>query len=84
MNNNEDLLMAKMIKLYVMHHPNCTAKQISVFFSENKFGIKTNYTAREISKLIKVYNKTPQNVYKWFNIEVIHEKGKSLRYVVKK
>ena len=65
--SKEDLLMANLIKEYILFNPDCTAKDISRFFLDHKFGVKGEYTPSDISRVIKYYSNPKSNsAYKWF------------------
>ena len=72
----DDVVMLKLIKEYILQHPYSTARDISSHFATHSFGIKTDYTAREISRLIT------SNSSNWFNVKVISKTGKAKQYVV--
>lgn len=78
-----ELEMIKLIKMYVLHHPNCTARQISEYFIAHKFGIRIEYNTQQIVLLIKKYSKHNTNSYHWFNVEEIHTGNRSKRYIVR-
>lgn len=74
--NNSDLIMAKLIKLYIIKNPDCTSKQMVSFFNENDFGLMKNYSSRQIGVLIKNSNKN----YKWFNVSIKVGRGGVSKY----
>lgn len=80
---NDDLILAKLIKEYILLNPFCTANNMALFFTDNNFGLKGNYNAKEISYVIRKYNSEMGKAYKWFNIDVINDEGKANVYVVK-
>lgn len=74
--SKEDLLMANLIKEYIIFNPGCTAKDISLFFVDHKFSVKSEYTPNDISRLIKHYsNPTSSSVYKWFQGIIVGKKN---------
>ena len=80
---SSDVIMLKLIKMYVLTHPQCTAKQISDFFICHKFGVRKEYTAQAITKLIDVtMNSKSTQRPSWFKIEYIYDNGRK-KYIAK-
>lgn len=82
----EENIVAKLIKMFVTQNPNCTAREIYEHLRDNSYGLKSDYTAAGIGKIIQRYNAYEQQAntyYDWFNITIIREKGKPLKYKVK-
>ena len=67
----EDVIIAKLIKMYVLHHPKCTARDISDYIDKHNFGIRRSPNAREISGIINNYNNIRDS--SWFNIEIANK-----------
>lgn len=79
----EDLILAKLIKQYIIFNPGCTAKDISLFFLDHDFGFIGDYTKNDISKILKHYMNPASNTsYKWFsNVEVSKRNRVNVYYV---
>lgn len=81
-----DIVAAKLIKMYILFHPNCTSAQIHEHFKNNGYGLKKEYTSTRIARIIRKYvnyANVPNTKYNWFNVEIIRETGKPLKYKVK-
>jgi len=80
-----NLLIANLIKQYIIFNPGCTAKDISNFFMDYKFSFQVNCTPKKISALIRDYsNPSSNSAYKWFEcIEQVKKSGKPHVYYVK-
>lgn len=74
---DERNVLAKLIKMYVMFNPFCTARDISVFLSDNQFGI-VEVTPLTVSKIITDFN---AKGYHWFDLLKVREQP--CRYVVR-
>lgn len=80
-----NLLIANLIKQYIIFNQGCTAKDISNFFMDHKFSIRGSCDAAKISALIKYYSSpTSTSTYKWFRcVERVKRPGKSNVFYVK-
>ncbi len=80
-----NLLLANLIKQYIIFNQGCTAKDISKFLMEHKFSLQINCTPRKISALIRDYSTPSSNsAYKWFGcIEQVKRAGEPHVYYVK-
>lgn len=86
MSVKSDIVAAKLIKMYIQFHPKCTSTQIYEHFKNNEYGLMKEYTSKNIANIIRKYinyNNTPNTQYSWFNVEIIRETGKPLKYEVK-
>ena len=77
---NERNVIAKLIKMYVLYNPYCTAKDIALFLESEKFGIASNLTSTHISMIIRDFN---DGRYDWFDLLRIEKTNNSSRYVVR-
>lgn len=81
-----DIVAAKLIKMYIQFHPKCTSAQIQDHFINNEYGLMKDYTSTHIAGIIRKYvnyANFPNTQYSWFNVEIIRETGKPLKYKVK-
>lgn len=81
-----DIVAAKLIKMYIQFNPECTSIQIHEHFKNNEYGLKKDYTSHNIANIIRKYinyANIPNTQYSWFNVEIIRETGKPLKYKVK-
>lgn len=77
---SERNVIAKLIKVYVLYNPYCTARDISQFLESEKFGIVSNVTAGDVSNIIRDFN---NKGYGWFDLLRIEKKGLPSRYMVR-
>lgn len=75
---SEKNVVAKLIKIYVLHHPFCTLRDMSNFLEHNEFGISLSCTPQKIKTIIIEFN---SKNYFWFNIE--KQDCSPCRYVVR-
>lgn len=82
--SKEDLILAKLIKQYIIFNPGCTAKEISLFFLDHDFGFIGDYTKNDISRIIRHYMNPPTNntSYKWFSNVHVTKKNRVNTYTV--
>ena len=80
MSVKSDIVAAKLIKMYIQFNPECTSAQIQDHFINNEYGLKKDYTSHNITNIIRKYVNTQ---YSWFNVEIIRETDKPLKYKVK-
>lgn len=82
----ERTCIAKLVKAYILHHPYCTAKQISEWLISNDFGLSQNYSSLQISVLIRSYKDDKHyHLYKWFkDVEWVKKNNKLAFYVDKR
>ena len=81
--SKEDLILAKLIKQYIIFNPGCTAKDISLFFLDHEFGLMGDYTKNDISKIIAHYMNPKSNTsYKWFSNVRVTKKNRINTYTV--
>lgn len=69
----EDKIVARLVKNYIMTHQGCTSKQISQFLLMNDFGLKADYTALNIARLIKYF--LTCKGYDWFKVIRVEKKN---------
>ena len=78
----EDVIIAKLIKMYILHHPKCTAKDISEYINTHDFGIRSMPNAREVAGIITNYNAAFS--CKWFNVCAVNKNMNGIKkYVIK-
>ena len=77
---DERNVIAKLIKMYVLYNPYCTARDITLFLESEKFGIVSKLTAVDVSHIIKDFN---NGRYSWFDLLRIEKKGSPSRYMVR-
>lgn len=83
----EENILVKLTKMFITQNPKCTARDIYDHLRNNQYGLKGTYTPREISKIIRTYSNygtRADTQYSWFNVEIIRETGKPLKYEVKR
>lgn len=76
----EETIILKLIKMYLLHHPLSTARQISDYLNMKNFGLKKQTTAHDIATYIRWYRNMPSHAYKWFKIEVVKTPGEPVKY----
>ena len=77
----ESNVLAKLIKAYILHNPYCTARDISRFLMDNRFGLGCDNTPHQIRSVIRKFNSVSD--YRWFRVERVKVNGKPCRYVIK-
>ena len=86
MSVKSDIVAAKLIKMYIQFNPGCTSTQIHEHLKNNEYGLMKDYTSSHIAGIIRKYinyANFPNTQYSWFNVEIIRETGKPLKYKVK-
>lgn len=77
----EDVIIAKLVKMYILHHPKCTAKDISEYINTHNFGIRRVPNSREIAAIITNYNSAFN--CKWFCVDVANKNVNSTKkYII--
>ncbi len=80
--STEDLIVARLIKSYIMTHQYCTSRQISRFLMENNFGLKTDYTPICVAKVIRYLLHSPKHHFTWFKcVDVEKKNGRNVYFI---
>ena len=62
----EKITLAKLVYMYILQNPGCTANEIASYISQYGFGFKSSYNTYEVASIIRIYSREEHN--NWFNV----------------